>query len=368
MENKQANKVLVLVMALVLAMISLYAWFKPLDRYSNSERRLLQEFPKLTLSSIDDGKFQKEFETYTLDQFPLRDKLRALKNVTALYGFRQAEVNRLYLYDGYIGKIEYPLSQFMVDNAAKKFRTIYDTYLKDLGGKVYLSVVPDKNYLLGQRAGKLRMDYAKLVDDLTAKTTYMTYIDIFPLLRMEDYYYTDTHWRQEKLVPIAEALARAMGTEIQKDYQVENMGRPFYGVYYGQLAIPIKPDQVRYLNHKDFVHYQVTSYKTGKPLEAKLYDMDKLDSKDPYEMYLGGNDALLTIENPMAKTDKELLIFRDSFASSIGPLLATGYKKLTLVDIRYINPRLLGTYIDFKGQDVLFLYSTLVLNASTSFK
>jgi len=81
-------------------------------------------------------------------------------------------------------------------------------------------------------------------------------------------------------------------------------------------------------------------------------------------MFLGGADALLTIENPNAVTNKELILFRDSFGSSLAPYLAEGYQKITMVDIRYIQPEMLGYFIEFEGQDVLFLYSTLILNNS----
>ena len=74
--------------------------------------------------------------------------------------------------------------------------------------------------------------------------------------------------------------------------------------------------------------------------------------------------SLLRIENPHADTDRELIIFRDSFGSSMAPLLAKGYKTVTVVDIRYLSSAMLGRFIDFHGQDVLFLYSTLVLNNS----
>jgi hypothetical protein len=74
---------------------------------------------------------------------------------------------------------------------------------------------------------------------------------------------------------------------------------------------------------------------------------------------------LITIENPEAASDKELILFRDSFGSSIAPLLLGGYSKITMVDLRYISTDLLDNYIDFtKGQDVLFLYSTQILNNS----
>ena len=99
-----------------------------------------------------------------------------------------------------------------------------------------------------------------------------------------------------------------------------------------------------------------------------VYNRELAKSKDPYEFFLSGAKSLLTIENPNAATDKELLIFRDSFASSIAPLFAEGYSKITLIDIRYLAPQLLGNFVTFNGQDVLFLYSAPVLNNSVTFK
>lgn len=96
--------------------------------------------------------------------------------------------------------------------------------------------------------------------------------------------------------------------------------------------------------------------------------MQKLESKDLYEVFLSGPVSLLTVENPNATTDKELIVFRDSFGSAIAPLLMQGYKSITLVDIRYLPSPNLGRFLDFHGQDVLFLYSTLVLNNSETIK
>ena len=87
-----------------------------------------------------------------------------------------------------------------------------------------------------------------------------------------------------------------------------------------------------------------------------------------YEVFLSGSRSLLTIENPNASTDRELIIFRDSFGSSIAPLLVKDYAKVTLVDIRYIQIDVLDRFLTFEGQDVLFLYSTLVLNNSSTIK
>ena len=99
--------------------------------------------------------------------------------------------------------------------------------------------------------------------------------------------------------------------------------------------------------------------------------MQKAAGKDPYEIYLSGPLSLLTIKNPKVsctknqkknEKPKKLVIFRDSFGSSLAPLFISGYSQITLIDIRYIQPEVLGRFVDFKNCDILFLYSTLVLN------
>ena len=56
------------------------------------------------------------------------------------------------------------------------------------------------------------------------------------------------------------------------------------------------------------------------------------------------------------------------YGSSLAPLLASGYRTITLVDLRYLSSDQLDQYIDFEDQDVLFLYSTLLLNNSLSMR
>ncbi|MBQ2264154.1 MAG: hypothetical protein II341_02020, partial [Oscillospiraceae bacterium] len=69
-----------------------------------------------------------------------------------------------------------------------------------------------------------------------------------------------------------------------------------------------------------------------------------------------------------AKSQRELVVFRDSFGSSLIPLLVKDYATVTVVDTRYVSPDLLGQYLEFEKQDVLFLYSTLILNNSLALK
>ena len=77
---------------------------------------------------------------------------------------------------------------------------------------------------------------------------------------------------------------------------------------------------------------------------------------------------MATIENAGADTGKELVVFGDSFARSLLPLMTEGYAKITLIDIRYLPSAYVGNYVTFSDQDVLFLYSTSVLNNSITLK
>jgi hypothetical protein len=106
----------------------------------------------------------------------------------------------------------------------------------------------------------------------------------------------------------------------------------------------------------------------GEDGVAAMYDLEKGKTESPYDLFLSGTAAMLTIENPGAANGKKLILFRDSFGSSLAPLLVSGYESITLVDIRYVQSIALKEYVDFSGADVLFLYSTLLLNNSMGMK
>ena len=224
--------------------------------------------------------------------------------------------------------------------------------------------------MLAQSAGQLLpWDYDRLFTMVEGGMPWASPIRLTDSLSIQDYYRTDTHWRQERLLPAAQALCQRWGCPLPRQGGLHRSPRwttPFYGVYYGQAALPMQPDTMYLLKSDLLDDCRVYDYETGET--TAVYDMTKLDSKDLYDVYLSGARSLLTIENPNAATGRELIVFRDSFGSSMVPLLANDYAKVTLVDLRYIRSDYLGRFLDFHGQDVLFLYSTLLLNNSAAIK
>jgi len=335
--------------------------------YSTSERRELEQFPALNWDDIKDTSFMSDFESYTLDQFPLRETFRRIKSFAHYYLFAQRDNNDIYLADGTVSKLEYPFRENSILNAANKFDWLYETYFAEHGTNAYYAVIPDKNYFLAEQNGYPSMDYTRLMEILQQNIDHSAYIDLFPYLSLEDYYRTDTHWKQENIRDAANALLSGMGQSPSDSMYTENIYTPFYGVYYGQAALPMDPDTLIYLTNDTLNGCTVHNFETGKT--GGIYDLTKLTSADPYEVYLYGAAALLTIENPSAAEERELVIFRDSFGSSITPLLVEKYSKITLVDIRYVDSKYLSELTDFStADDVLFLYSTMILNNSTTLK
>ena len=366
MSVKLKNISLIVMTSVFLFGFLLWGILKPADTESVSERRPLAAFPAVSGKAVLSGSFMTDFEKYTLDQFPLRDLFRTIKAVTTLYVFGQKDNNGIYIRDGSAAKLEYPLNVASVAYASERFRFVYDRYLADKDIGIYLSVIPDKNYFMAQENGYPALDYGALVTQLRSAMDYAEYIDIFPLLELSDYYATDTHWRQEKIGDVAQGLAAGMGVVLSEEYTEMRVAAPFYGVYYGQSALPLPADTMVYLDNAVLRACSVYDYETDACIP--IYDLEKTEGKDPYELFLSGPKSLLTIENPDADTDRELIVFRDSFGSSIAPLLAEAYAKITLIDIRYISPAMLDRFVSFDDQDVLFLYSVSVLNNSITIK
>lgn len=332
------------------------AGFNPVLQ-SESERRPLAQFPQdITVSGLLDGSVIEKFDAFTVDQFPLREKFRSLKAAIQYRLLGLKENNGLALQDGYFAKITPEFTEGLVAGSIDRLSYVYN---KMVTGKAYVCLIPDKNYYLGRDYGYPAPDYEGMKAKLQAALPDAEYVDIFDDLTLESYYCTDTHWRQEKLEDVVYTLSKAMDIPRVEDYTHHTL-TGFKGVYYGQSAMSPQPDDLVYLSNSMLTNCSVYDYETGRTIG--IYDREKFRGNDGYDVFLGGTKALLRIDNPSAQTDRELVVFRDSFGSSLIPLLVQGYKSIYVVDIRYVVPDAIPSYVDMEGKEVLFLYSALILN------
>lgn len=366
--NKKIRTVGICALLGLWLMLTALLWLGEKEDYTFAERRKLAQMPEISASAIFKGKFMGDFEAFTLDQFPMRDTFRQIKSLFHYYVLNHSDNNGIYLAEDVVAKLEYPLNETSVSYATSRLQYLYDTYLQNTDCEVYASLIPDKGYYLTQSNGYPALDYEKMEQMYRNALPWAVYTDLFSCLSAADYYRTDTHWRQESIMDVAQTLCSAMGAAIPKeeDYTPAMLDAPFYGVYFGQAALPMEPETLWIMESDLLDHCVVTDPLTGA--QTPVYNMEKLESPDLYDVFLSGAQPILTIDNPAGNPEKELVIFRDSYGSALAPLLLQDYGKVTLVDIRYLHPDQIESYVNFSDQDVLFLYSTLILNNGRSLK
>ena len=297
-----------------------------------------------------------------MDNFYQRETFRKLKTSVELDVFKKQDVNKIYKYNDFLVEQIYPLDEKSATNLTNKINYIKDSYLNETN-KIYYSIIPDKNYYTDN--SHLKLDYDKMQQIMENNLNGLQYIDIFQDLSLDSYYYTDSHWKQEKLQNVAKTIAENMNFSITQNYNEQKVAT-FKGVYAGQLPINTKEDEIKILVNNVIADANAYNYETKE--QGGIYNFKKLTGYDKYDIYLSGATPLIEISNANNKTNKTLVIFRDSYASSLAPLLTEGYSKITLVDTRYISPKILNEYVDFENADILFLYSTLIINNSMALK
>lgn len=333
------------------------------ETLSVEERRKLAKFPQFTFSGLSSGKYQDAIELYLADAFPLRSTYRKLKAAAVLQLFGKADLNGLYLADGHLSKIESELDEKQVSYAIRRMAQIREKYLKDM--RVFYTIIPDKHFFLGEAGGYPTMDYELLQNLLREGLEDFEGIDLFETLQIKDYYTTDPHIKQTALGTLISQLALAMGFNAKPIDQYTQMTYgDFYGAYAGQIGLSTTPDRLEYLIDETLM--DATIFDFEKNIRHEIYQTEANLSMDGYALFMGGASAIQVLENPNAGSGKELILFRDSFGSAVAPLLLSGYDKITLIDLRYVSGEILDKYVTFDDQDVLFLYSTSVINSGGS--
>lgn len=364
MSDKIKNVIVVVLFMTFMYAISLANLITPDKEVSITERRKLEQF-----SSLNYDNFTKDFEDYALDQFIGRDWFRKVKSYVTYNIFKQKDNNKIYIVDNQVSKYADFLDENSIKSAAKKYNTLYAKLLSNMN--VYYSIIPDKNYFLAKENGYPSMDYDKLISLMKDNVrSEIKYIDLLDDIEIDDYYSTDIHWKQEKLDKIVDKLSRGMDNYIDSKY-VYNKLDNFYGNYYGQAALPMDSEELIYCTNEviDSAKIYMLNEETLELEEAKVYNLEAFNGIDPYDIFLSGPRPLIIMENEKATTDKELIIFRDSFGSSLAPLMLDGYKKVTVIDLRYISSPLLKQWVEFNdNQDVLIINYVDVLNSSSILK
>ena len=365
MEKKYSLTVSISFLLTLLIMLAINTLKTP-DEFSVTERRKLTQFPEISAKTLFGGEFAEGFDNYAVDQIAMRETFRSIKAIFTMNIFRKSDNNGIFISDNMVFKTDYPVNEKSVLRLCAIINNINEELLGGTNSVCY-TVVPDKNYYL-ESSKYLAYDYNEFLTLVKSSISEdIKYIDIFNSLSLQDYFRTDSHWRQESLIDVAAVLTEGMSAEFTPKPYTGKSFNGFYGVFYGQSALNISPDELIWLVNETTENATVTSVEApGKVF--KVYDETQLESVDPYNIFMCGSAAIVKAVNPLCDTNRELIIFRDSYGSSLSPLLLESYKTITLIDLRYVSSEKLTQFVEFEGSDVLFIYSTTLFNTSDSIR
>lgn len=335
---------------------------------SYQERRKLAKLPTDWNTVLDeDSTFFDDLDDYFLDQFPFRDWFRKVKGIASVKLFNKKIEHQVFVQNNYLFQLDTVLNTKSVNHLTDRVNYINNEYLTNQN--IYFGMIPDKNYYLDDSSVP-KIDYDKLENLLKENlSNNIKFIDLKDTLSLDSYYRTDIHWKQDKLEPVVRKLQNEMNLDNTIFPSSRHEYNSFYGALYGRISSEVPADTLVYLTSDNI--NKATVYNYEKKITQKVYTEEYLKNVDSYDVYLSGATPVLVINNDNSSNDRELIIFRDSFGSSISPLLIDNYNKITLIDLRYINSKLLGNIDEVSfdtADDILFLYSVPIINNSFTLK
>lgn len=332
----------------------------PDREFSEQENRSLQQRPPFSFDELFSGQYTKDFETYTTDQFTLRDEWITLKAASELaLGKRQN--NGMFLCDG--GTIIEPY-EAPEDGKLEANMEALNKLVANTDADVYFALIPGKSdiwaHMLPQNAPR---DSEKAAIDYCYSLSDAVNVDIYGKLEEHSgeyiYYRTDHHWTTLGAYYGFSALAESMGLDcpdISEYGGRETVSEEFYGTSWSSSGFSwVEPDSMEiFVTEPEGL--EITNYPQGSPVEGQLYDWSRLEVKDKYSFFYGGNTPLLEIETGVEGAPS-LLILRDSYMDSLSPFLLESYSRIHILDLRYYRASL-SDYIAQNGfDDVLVCYS-----------
>ena len=328
--------------------------------FSDSENRMLAQFPEISFSSLLDGSFLEGLGDYTADQFPGRDAWITL-NLKMNMALGQKEFNGVYLCeDGYLIQIPQEPNRVQAERnlaAAETFAAKYP----DLN--MVMTVAPNAVTVLSDLlsanapARDQREDIAWIQGQLDA----VQFCDVTDALAAHSdeyiFYKTDHHWTSLGAKYAFYAMAECMNLEPIKegDYTAYPVSNTFQGTLASKSGSHTSSDTVEiYIPHSG-IDYYVTYADTGENISS-LYRRSALNEKDHYTVFFGGNHARVDITTT-ADTGRCLLLFKDSYANCMVQFLFPYYDHITMIDPRYYYDNIDLVIKSESITDVLFLYN-----------
>ena len=365
------KKITVLFFLFFIFSVPIYNIFTEDKKVSEIENKVLTQLPELSIDSILSKRFMANFDEYTSDQFPLRTDLITFKNYFS-YGIGNREFRNIYLSNNRllekftlnkdifssnldsIDSISKVLSQYNINSTLALIPTSIEFYKSELP---YYAISDSQLNAIS---------FAKeILSDSNIDNLYSPYDILYNNKDKYIFFNTDHHWTQLGAYLTYLDMFNYNYSEYDLYNNFTKVSDSFLGTYYSKVLLKNIEDDSIY-SYDNFNNFNITidfnkSYST-------LYDLDKLKSKNQYQYFLHGDPAFAVIEGNQ-NINKELIIFKDSFAHCFIPFLCNEYSKIHVVDPRYYDIDLDKYLLNNKNiTDALFFNNLQQMNTSIFYK
>lgn len=359
------------VIACIVLALSAFFLFTGSKEFSDNENRNLTQFEKPTKENIFDKTFMDNTSTFLCDQFPFRDGFINVKTQFEKLTFHN-EINGIYLCDD-----GFYIEPFTEPENSERIIKILNKFPKSLKkAKPVLMLVPNACYVYSDKlpSHAVSADQSKTIDMYYDQID-MDHIDVRDVLKSHNnednlYYKLDHHWTTHGAYLAYTKYCDAMGITATKpdDYEIKTVTTDFRGTVFSKVNdLFAEPDSI------DLYYYKgqdlSVDYNLKKTTSDSLYELEYLDKKDKYSVFLNNLNSLVTIENKKADTDKELVVIKDSYANSMIPFLVSHYKTIYVFDTRYYKlpvSRFINSHENV--EDVLILYNLNTMDTDLGIK
>ncbi len=361
----------------------------PQKGFSENENRVLSSCPVPSVESIFDHSFMDSFEDFVSDQFPLRDDLLSLsvrfsrtegKKVINKVIYVPDEDGNTRLIDEYkkpvnadkfidaVGRLGDGITS--ADITVMLVPTAYWFYENEMPGSFLKTDRPMQqdtfNYM---RDG---------IKDLSSEINMVE--DIYDSLcegqdlGLNLFYRTDHHWTTGGAYMGYLALAPCLKLPEDRELlsKTTSVTDSFYGTTWSKVVdYSVSPDTIDIYESPQWKdHITVTYEDTGECFDTP-YNMDYLDKKDKYSVFLNNQHSLITIKNndpDLQRTDgtdrHALVVIKDSYANSLIPFLIDQYETIWVFDPRYYRGSITEWVNDHpEVKDVLVLYNLSTMDS-----
>lgn len=366
MRNKRKGQIANLIGKLFILLLFLFMlvnWAVPDREMSEEENRMLETRPALNAGTVMNGDFMEQWENYQSDQFVGRDLWRSIKIFLDRLGGARME-NGVY-----IGKSGQLLEEIKVPDEGQSeanLSAIVDFAEKYPDVQTSVMLVPDAACILSDKLPAFAgvEDQRQLLGVAEQRLgSSVNWIDAVSILNNHTsdklYYKTDHHWTTQAAFYVFRDAAASLGIdgEVGENFASYTVSDDFNGVLASTSGVGLSEKETIDI----YVPTQgdddvVVSYVDEGRKTTSLYDSSKLETRDQYGVFLGGNTSVIDIKT-VSPSRKRLLVVKDSFANCFIPFLTPYYREIVVVDPRYYSGTVEDIMDTYRITDALFLYS-----------